>query len=243
MTANAMRRWKLVECRRVAKQPEYKVGDVRPNYVPKERKEFPDYKYGEALVFKQSNKGLYGGSFVKYGNKISESKHKTRRTWHPNVIKKSLWSETLNRSINIKMTAKVLRTIIKEGGIDNYLIKDKSARIKELGPTGWKLRYRIMQRKEQLNNPPHHDKPVVKLADGTEAKVLYKQEIDGESYRIKVGRRKLMTYLYPLEKLEHKADGKPLNHKEFIDKFGDLKAEQIIQRLHKYNFDLKTISV
>lgn len=45
------------------------------------------------------------------------------------------------------MTAKVLKTISKEGGIDNYLTKEKSARIKELGPTGWKLRYRVLKEK------------------------------------------------------------------------------------------------
>lgn len=60
---------------------------------------------------------------------------------------KGLWSETLNRKISIKMTAKVLKTISKEGGIDNYLTKEKSARIKELGPTGWKLRYRVLKEK------------------------------------------------------------------------------------------------
>lgn len=239
----ALREWKLVETRKVAWKPEYKVGDKRPNYLPRERKEFPDYKYGESNIFKQSNKGLYGGSFIKFGNQISESKHKTRRTWHPNVIKKSLWSETLNRCIGIKMTAKVLRTIVKEGGIDNYLIKDKSARIKELGPTGWKLRYRIMQRKEQLNNPPHKDKPLVETSDGTRVKVFFEENLDGKTYRISVGRRKLMQYLYPLEKLEHKADGKGLDYKQFLDMFGHLPTNQIIERLHKLNFDLASITV
>lgn len=56
--------------------------------MPKERKKFPDYKYGESNIFKQSNKGLYGGSFVQFGNNISESKAKTRKKWLPNVVKK-----------------------------------------------------------------------------------------------------------------------------------------------------------
>ena len=150
-TSLALRQWKLVETRKVAIQPNYKVGDRKPIYVPRKNKEFPDYKYGEPHVFKQSSKGLYGGSFIQYGHSISESKHKTRKRWLPNIIKKELWSEALGRKIKIKMTAKVLRTIDKEGGIDNYLVKDKPARIKELGPTGWKLRYRVMMSKQKKN--------------------------------------------------------------------------------------------
>lgn len=40
---------------------------------------------------------------------------------------------------------RVLRTIDKVGGLDEYLLGDKPMRIKELGPWGWKLRWRIMQ--------------------------------------------------------------------------------------------------
>ena len=50
------------------------------------------------------------------------------------------------------MTAKVLKTISKEGGIDNYLTKE-GLRIKELGPTGWKLRYRVLKRKDEIGIP------------------------------------------------------------------------------------------
>ncbi|CCF56156.1 hypothetical protein KAFR_0A07220 [Kazachstania africana CBS 2517] len=143
------REWRIIESKRIAKKPAYRIGDPKPLYIPKKVAEFPDYKYGEPSVFKQSKKGLYGGSFIQFGHSISESKNKVKRRWLPNIVRKELWSEALNRRIRIKLTAKVLRTISKEGGIDNYLIKDKSARIKELGPTGWKLRYRVMQKLEQ----------------------------------------------------------------------------------------------
>lgn len=42
------------------------------------------------------------------------------------------------------MQARVLRTIDKVGGLDEYLLGGKAARIKELGMGGWKLRWRIM---------------------------------------------------------------------------------------------------
>jgi large subunit ribosomal protein L28 len=39
----------------------------------------------------------------------------------------------------------VLRTIDKCGGLDAYLLGEKSARVKELGMKGWELRWRVMQ--------------------------------------------------------------------------------------------------
>jgi large subunit ribosomal protein L28 len=40
---------------------------------------------------------------------------------------------------------RVLRTIDKVGGIDNYLLGQSPGRIKELGPTGWALRWRLLR--------------------------------------------------------------------------------------------------
>lgn len=42
------------------------------------------------------------------------------------------------------MQARVLRTIDKVGGLDEYLLGEKAARIKDLGMGGWALRWRIM---------------------------------------------------------------------------------------------------
>jgi large subunit ribosomal protein L28 len=70
---------------------------------------------------------------------------KTRRHWRPNVHYKRLWSESLEQHIRIRITTKVLRTVDKCGGLDEYLLGEKAQRIKELGMGGWKLRWRIMQ--------------------------------------------------------------------------------------------------
>ncbi|SCU99122.1 LAFA_0G22122g1_1 [Lachancea sp. 'fantastica'] len=238
-----LREWRLVESRSVAKQPEFKIGDARPVYVPKQRKVFPEYKFGESKIFKQSNKGLYGGSFVQYGNNIAESKTKTRRRWLPNVVRKGLWSESLDRKISIRMTAKVLRTITKEGGIDNYLTKDKSARIKELGPTGWKLRYRVLQKQELRENPPHKDAYDVEGTDGVKHRVFFEAPVAGNTIRVTCGRRKLMQHLYPLEKLEHRVDGLDLSYRQFLDQHKDASAVQVLEMLQRRGFDLKTVSV
>lgn len=141
------REWKQIETRKWKTPETYEVGDIKPLYIPRHKPEYPEYPYGESRIFKQSNMGLYGGSFIQFGNSISESKHKTRRKWYPNVVRKRLWSDALNKMLQVKLTTKVLRTISHEGGLDNYLCKDKPARIKELGPFGWKLRYDVLMAK------------------------------------------------------------------------------------------------
>ncbi|CCE62996.1 hypothetical protein TPHA_0D03610 [Tetrapisispora phaffii CBS 4417] len=238
-----LREWKLVETRRIAKQPDFQIGGEKPLYIPKKRKVFPDYKYGESNLFKQSNQGLFGGSFIQFGNNISESKIKTRRTWLPNIIKKSLWSETLNKPITLKLTAKVLKTITKEGGIDNYLLKDKAARIKELGPTGWKLRYSILSAKDKQLNPPHKDAKTVTTNSGEVKKIYYDVEVNGKPFKITVGRRQLLSLLFAKEQLNKKCDGIVYSHKEFIEESQKSTISDILSKLDKYGYDLSTISL
>lgn len=43
------------------------------------------------------------------------------------------------------MQARVLRTIDKVGGLDEYLLGGKESRVRELGVEGWRLRWRVMQ--------------------------------------------------------------------------------------------------
>ncbi|OAX78516.1 hypothetical protein ACJ72_07175 [Emergomyces africanus] len=109
----------------------------------------PEYPYGPARFFKQSNTGLYGGSTIQFGNKISKgrNKGKTRRTWKPNIRHEELYSEALGKTLKLKVQHRVLRTIKKVGGLDQYLLGDKPARIKELGVFGWNLRWKVMQSK------------------------------------------------------------------------------------------------
>ncbi|PWY87655.1 hypothetical protein BO70DRAFT_311045 [Aspergillus heteromorphus CBS 117.55] len=111
-----------------------------PDYIP-------PYPYGPNYVFKQSNSGLYGGTMIQFGNKISQGRNegKTRRLWKPNVRRKKLHSEALGEDLFIKVTRRALRTIYKSGGLDNYLLSDRPGRIRELGMFGWELRWKVMQ--------------------------------------------------------------------------------------------------
>jgi large subunit ribosomal protein L28 len=115
--------------------------------IQKMMDDIPPYPYGPNHLYKQSNFGLYGGARVRFGNNVADSefKTKTRRRWHPNVQRHRFYSEALETSIQMKVTTRVMRTIDKVGGLDNYLLGEKPARIKVLGPKGWLLRWKLMQ--------------------------------------------------------------------------------------------------
>lgn len=111
--------------------------------------EIPSYPYGPRRVYHQSNTGLYGSALIRFGNNVSKRNEiKTRRKWRPNVQQKRLWSKSLGVFVRTRVTTRVLRTIDKVGGLDEYLLGHKAARVKELGPWGWMLRWRVMQTPE-----------------------------------------------------------------------------------------------
>jgi large subunit ribosomal protein L28 len=118
----------------------------RPTKISDGNVYIPPYPYGPRQTFKEADNGLYGGAQLQSGNKISKgrNKGKTRRKWLPNVRMETLRSEALGMDLNILTTARCMRTIRKCGGLDQYLLGDKPARIKELGLFGWKLRCRIL---------------------------------------------------------------------------------------------------
>ena len=63
--------------------------------------------------FKRAQLGLFHGKTKLYGNSVPNSKHKTRRTWLPNVHNKRLFSDTLQKFMRVKITARALRTVKK----------------------------------------------------------------------------------------------------------------------------------
>lgn len=70
---------------------------------------------------------------------------KSRRYWRPNVHVKAFYLPALDARIKTRLTLRVLKTIRREDGLENYLLKSKPARIRELGPGGWNLRWLLMQ--------------------------------------------------------------------------------------------------
>lgn len=68
-------------------------------------------------------------------------------------------------------------TIDKVGGLDAYLTGSKPARIRTLGPTGWRLRWRVM-------NSPRYQKQLAeeRKALGLEAGAMPQESMFGEAY-------------------------------------------------------------
>ncbi len=139
----------------------------------------PPYPYGPALHYKQSNSGLYGGSSIQFGNQISEKNEiKTRRAWRPNIHNKRLWSDALGKFLAVRVQARVLRTIDKVGGLDEYLLGEKSQRIKELGEEGWRLRWKVMRSKAVRERFREERKRLGLPADGYLEQKTVAREVD-----------------------------------------------------------------
>ncbi|KAI2611362.1 uncharacterized protein GGS25DRAFT_482439 [Hypoxylon fragiforme] len=118
----------------------------KPSYLTVSPEVVPDYPYGRLRWYKQANQGLFAGSKIRFGNTVAEKyRNKSRTTWLPNRHVKRLWSPSLGAFIRTRLTARVLHTIDRLGGIDEYLLGSKARRIKDLGPAGWALRWKIIQ--------------------------------------------------------------------------------------------------
>ena len=76
---------------------------------------FPSLPLLEVLSapFKRAQQGLFQGKTKQYGNNVPFSKHKTRRTWLPNVHSKRFLSGALGEYVRVKVTTRALRTINK----------------------------------------------------------------------------------------------------------------------------------
>ncbi|KAF8650911.1 hypothetical protein AX16_005036 [Volvariella volvacea WC 439] len=96
--------------------------------------------------FKRAQLGLFHGKMKQYGNNVPFSKHKTRRTWLPNVQRKRIPSEGLGKEVRVKVTTRALRTIKKHGGLDNYL---DNTHHELLGQEGLALRIAIREHQAQ----------------------------------------------------------------------------------------------
>lgn len=123
--------------------PAQQTKTVKAHSLPSEL--IPPYPYGERRIYKQSNRGLYGTARIRYGNIVAARRNKTRRFWRPNVHVKAFYLPALGARIKTRLTLRVLKTIRREGGLENYLLKSKPARLKDLGPGGWNMRWLLMQ--------------------------------------------------------------------------------------------------
>ncbi|KAF2858329.1 hypothetical protein K470DRAFT_259920 [Piedraia hortae CBS 480.64] len=144
----------------------------------------PPYPY-PTQWYKQSSRGLYAGQTIKFGNNVSgKFKYKTRRAWRPNVFSKRLWSRGLNCHVRVKCSVKALRTIEKNGGLDEYLLGIKEGRVKALGEMGWLLRWAIL-RTEGVRRKFEIERRGLGLPD--------KRDVGGEGVKVRVARGRYLV--------------------------------------------------
>ena len=216
--------YKILKYAKPIDTTEYKVGDVIGPQVkiPLTPSKYPPYKY-EAMFFKRQNRGLFGGLQRKRSKTCSESGNKGLRFHLPNIRTGKLWSATLNKQIKVKVSTKVLKTITKEGGLDNYVTKNTSGRIKTLGKLGWKLRYDVLSKQQE------------EVVNG---KVVYYTHDDGK--QITIGKNKLLKELYPLVKLDSYHQLPP---SKFQHQYKHLGYRDLVNKLQSYNYDFSKITV
>ncbi|MEK9661174.1 MAG: 50S ribosomal protein L28 [Alphaproteobacteria bacterium] len=69
------------------------------------------------------------GKGVMTGNNVSHAHNKSRRRFLPNLQVASLYSETLGRTVRLRVTAAALRTIEHKGGLDAYVGATAAAKL------------------------------------------------------------------------------------------------------------------
>lgn len=83
----------------------------------------------------------------------------------------------------MKVQARVLRTIDKVGGLDEYLLGGKRARVKELGMGGWALRWRIWQT-EMVTERFRRERESLGVPEGGWEGLIRKMKREGKERRV-----------------------------------------------------------
>ena len=63
------------------------------------------------------------------GNNVSHANNRTRRRFLPNLNDVTLMSETLGRTVKLRISAAALRTVDHRGGLDGFMAKAKEAEL------------------------------------------------------------------------------------------------------------------
>lgn len=92
-----------------------------------------------------SNKCQLTGKQLQFGHNVSHSNRKTKRTFLPNTQNVTFISDILG-NISLKVTASTIRTVDINGGIDNYLL---NARVAKLSEDAQKIRRRLLKAKQK----------------------------------------------------------------------------------------------
>ncbi len=77
------------------------------------------------------------------GHNVSHANNKTKRTFLPNLQNVTLMSESLDKSVKLRVSTHGLRSVEHVGGLDNWLLKSSED---SLGPTARKLKREVAKK-------------------------------------------------------------------------------------------------
>ena len=69
------------------------------------------------------------GKKTQVGHNVSHSNRKTKRTFKPNMQTLKFKSDALGREFSLKLTTSGLRTLVKHGGLDGYVMAKPISRL------------------------------------------------------------------------------------------------------------------
>lgn len=78
------------------------------------------------------------------GHKVSHSNIKTKRRFLPNLCNVTLISDTLGRSVRLRVSTNAIKSVDHRGGLDAFLLKAKAD---ELSPRARVLKREIEKKK------------------------------------------------------------------------------------------------
>ena len=84
------------------------------------------------------------GKSVQVGHKVSHSNIKTKRRFMANLLNVTLISDTLGRSVRLRISAQALRSVDHRGGFDAYLMRAEDA---DLSPRARALKREIKKKR------------------------------------------------------------------------------------------------
>ena len=71
------------------------------------------------------------GKDTQFGHNVSHSNRRTNRRFAPNIQSVSLHSEALGQSVTLRISTRALRTVVKKGGLDRFLLDSADANLPE----------------------------------------------------------------------------------------------------------------
>lgn len=80
------------------------------------------------------------GKGVMTGNTVSHALNRTRRRFLPNLLNVSLISDSLGKTVKLRICANALRTVEHRGGLDSFLVKSVDT---ELSPRALLLKKEV----------------------------------------------------------------------------------------------------